>query len=174
MKALLFKGLQMGNGPTPISWSIMNRTEPSHIPNQQGTAQAGVTVPGEMWPCGTALHADGLQQGQVGTQCSGGDDHPPPRAHRPFCPCSQRGKPPAEEASCGALTLSGNGFLWRGLPGALSLLFFCVVFSVNQLSPRKHYTDVASPRYPTIKPLKSLTQTFPSSLWAAESTPRWK
>lgn len=50
--------------------------------------------------------------------------------------------------------------------------FFCVVFSVNQLSPRKHYTNVTSPRYPTIKPLESLTQTFSSSLRTAESTPR--
>lgn len=69
-------------------------TGPSHIPKQQPTTRAAVTVPGEMWPCGTALHPDGLQQGQVATQSSWGDNHPPLKAHRHFCPRSQRGKHP--------------------------------------------------------------------------------
>lgn len=74
---------------------------------------------------------------------------------------------PADEASCvfsrGALAaraVSGNGLLWRGLPGTLSLLL-CVVFLVNQLSPTKHYTNVTRPRYSTIKPLKFLPRHSP-------------
>jgi len=67
-----------------------------------------------------------------------------------------------DEESCGifshgavtAVDVSGNDFLWRKLPETLSP-FFCVVFLVNQLSHRKHYTNMTSPRYSTIKLLKS-------------------
>lgn len=134
-----------------------------------------------MWPCGTPLHPDGLQQGQVATQCSGGDNHPALKAHRHFCPCSQRGNPPADEASCVlSMELSLQG-LYQGMVSSgegcqeLYPCFFvllCVIFFINHLSPRKHYTNVTSPRYPTIKPLENLTQTFSSSIWAAESTAR--
>lgn len=92
-----------------------------------------------------------------------------------FVPEVKGAKFSTDEASWGifsrgaltAMPVSGNGFLCRELPETLSLLFG-VVFLVNQLSHRKHYTNMTNPRYSTTKLLKSLTQTVSPSIWPAE------
>lgn len=177
INALLSKGLQMGNGlgflQAPFPGADLWPGQGGPTGSKAATSCTGCShsawrnvtlgdTPAPCWaPAGTSGHSE-----------LWGQNLPPLRAHRHFCPCRPRGKQPCTGASwvCSpaALTLSGNGFLCTGLPGTLSLLL-CVVFLVNQdFCPRKHYTNVTSPRYPTIKPLQSPTQTFSSSLRAAE------